>query len=539
MKAKTIVGPMFAAYALICGGVFVVGCGGRVQTSQGPDSSTHWLSACDEDDDCGGLSCLCGVCTRECDEVAMCSGLGATAVCAEVAGCGVAQVCARECDGGGCLESPTTSPPEPAPNPAPAVSSPDSGSEPIETTSSPAPTMQGTGDQDACADVLSALGDGECVSEVAKCEQVKTDGSVRVFTLSLTEEAPGGQPYTSNELDFNADCLLSAVAGQASRVDNRLEITGTWSDVEAVMGLRAITRYRVDCVGGLCEYCTEFDKAECEADAFCGTYDGWRYDPQTECFGEPEFFGCMDVDEACGTLFSAGVSEGSCWVFSDLCDVNKVIDINDADCNLLYETHDDGGSPGCLDPDICYSPEDPTFVSQEGISGCACDVPNGASVCTGGWSFSCVGGYWLAEVDGICTNGAARCDRTVPTLEECLASYSGCVAAESLGGYCAIDKRGGGERPTFTQQDCTDLGGLLSDDWDPANLWVVMTTAEPYCLGPEDGIAAETCEAIGGRADCLGPTEAWRPSCEGDETPIVEISECSHGHCCLPDESAP
>lgn len=40
------------------------------------DTKTNWLSRCDTDSDCGdGLDCLCGVCTRSCEEAVDCSGL--------------------------------------------------------------------------------------------------------------------------------------------------------------------------------------------------------------------------------------------------------------------------------------------------------------------------------------------------------------------------------------------------------------------------------------------------------------------------------
>jgi hypothetical protein len=64
------------------------------------DSSTHWLKRCGSDDQCGSLSCLCGVCSTECGESRECRGLGAGAVC--VAGakseCGPAVAAPRVCD---------------------------------------------------------------------------------------------------------------------------------------------------------------------------------------------------------------------------------------------------------------------------------------------------------------------------------------------------------------------------------------------------------------------------------------------------------
>ncbi len=46
------------------------------------DSETHWLSACTQDSDCQDeLSCLCGVCTLECDSPGECSRLSEAAFC--------------------------------------------------------------------------------------------------------------------------------------------------------------------------------------------------------------------------------------------------------------------------------------------------------------------------------------------------------------------------------------------------------------------------------------------------------------------------
>ncbi|HEY5960995.1 MAG TPA: hypothetical protein VIV60_30775 [Polyangiaceae bacterium] len=81
-------------------------------------SQTNWLRACDDDADCNGLACRCGVCTRECAADSTCGELpgsacitaqepGAIALCngstptvtglciprCETAGCGAGQTC--------------------------------------------------------------------------------------------------------------------------------------------------------------------------------------------------------------------------------------------------------------------------------------------------------------------------------------------------------------------------------------------------------------------------------------------------------------
>jgi hypothetical protein len=55
---------------------------------QSPDngSETNFLQRCDADVTCGrGLSCLCGTCTKTCDETSACEMLGSAAACAPVA----------------------------------------------------------------------------------------------------------------------------------------------------------------------------------------------------------------------------------------------------------------------------------------------------------------------------------------------------------------------------------------------------------------------------------------------------------------------
>lgn len=89
----------------------VAGCS-RSHPEAGGDSSTHWLRRCGADDQCGGLSCVCGVCSTECSASSECAGLGSNAVCAPsaisacVTGAGSAprlcdQTCEQDQDCGG------------------------------------------------------------------------------------------------------------------------------------------------------------------------------------------------------------------------------------------------------------------------------------------------------------------------------------------------------------------------------------------------------------------------------------------------------
>lgn len=93
----------FTALGLLLGSALVVtpSCGGT--TKAGTDSNTHWLRSCANDDDCGSLECLCGVCTRGCNSASECIGLGAPAVCEPLSSCTgtghTSSVCTAECSG--------------------------------------------------------------------------------------------------------------------------------------------------------------------------------------------------------------------------------------------------------------------------------------------------------------------------------------------------------------------------------------------------------------------------------------------------------
>lgn len=551
---------LLTACALLGGGLLQLGCGGRTQTSQGPDTSTHWLSSCEEDDDCGSLSCVCGVCTRKCDDTVACSGLGESAVCAEVSECNGGQVCATTCDGGACLgrsnferdvSSDTTGENTSTESSPSLTSSERTSSEssttgenpPSETSASSENTSSESPSGDECVDVLSTKGEARCLADVAICDQLEGDDSQREFVLELAVTAPNGEPYTSEALSFNAGCLLDSISGGVvSRVDNTLHVLGTWSDIAAFVDLAAVAGYSAGCEGD-CDYCLGLDEAACNADVFCRPYLARQKRPELGCQEPLSFYSCLPHDLPCDDTFFVGMNnDDQCWIFPQTCPVFDFEEdfILDDTCELsLGDAEQFASDLSCADGVQCYSPEDDSLAFLEGSQGCECDYPSSSAVCTS-LSFSCVNGHWEGAVDGICFNGSARCDRVLPTMGECLNGYFGCVLAEEVNGYCAVEAVGGGERPTFTQQDCIDWGGSLSDYWDPANLWVTMTTAEQYCAGPEGGIAAEACEAKGGRVDCLGPTDAFRPLCEGDETPIVELSDCgSSGYCCVPDQTAP
>ncbi len=81
------------AVALLCGALLLFSCTQSHDTRV--DGQTHFLTQCDEDGDCGGLDCICGVCTKTCASAAGCEELGEGVSCLEPAELG-----ARECGTG-------------------------------------------------------------------------------------------------------------------------------------------------------------------------------------------------------------------------------------------------------------------------------------------------------------------------------------------------------------------------------------------------------------------------------------------------------
>lgn len=72
--------------ALLASSLVAAASCGQTETAGG-DSNTHWLESCDSEDDCGGLRCLCGVCTEPCAGDGDCQRFGSRAACGEVEGC--------------------------------------------------------------------------------------------------------------------------------------------------------------------------------------------------------------------------------------------------------------------------------------------------------------------------------------------------------------------------------------------------------------------------------------------------------------------
>jgi hypothetical protein len=93
---------------LLLGSLAVIGaCASTTQPD--PDGQTHWMTRCDENADCGELSCICGVCTELCTANDECSSGESVATCQTAANVldttvcttrqAAASVCVPLCDG--------------------------------------------------------------------------------------------------------------------------------------------------------------------------------------------------------------------------------------------------------------------------------------------------------------------------------------------------------------------------------------------------------------------------------------------------------
>jgi hypothetical protein len=83
---------------LLAAGV-AMACNTNASSTEGTDSSSHWLGICETRDDCGtALDCYCGLCTRICEQASNCSELDENAICsASHASCeqGAPSICTR------------------------------------------------------------------------------------------------------------------------------------------------------------------------------------------------------------------------------------------------------------------------------------------------------------------------------------------------------------------------------------------------------------------------------------------------------------
>ncbi len=73
------------------------GCGADSSSDPNNGGKTNWLSACEEDSECGTLNCVIQVCTEECESTSECEQFGSGATCATLSG-SETRACLAECD---------------------------------------------------------------------------------------------------------------------------------------------------------------------------------------------------------------------------------------------------------------------------------------------------------------------------------------------------------------------------------------------------------------------------------------------------------
>lgn len=85
-----------SALCIALGAFAPTGCAERGETASGvTDTNTNWLKSCENDTTCGGLNCLCGVCTVTCEQEQECARFSSEAECAKQTEgqCSVSAVC--------------------------------------------------------------------------------------------------------------------------------------------------------------------------------------------------------------------------------------------------------------------------------------------------------------------------------------------------------------------------------------------------------------------------------------------------------------
>lgn len=157
------------------------------RVENGTDSTTHWLKRCDSASQCGGLSCLCGVCNTSCNSDQECHGLDSTAVCTPAAdSCGESE---RSCamgpshaSGGDVMQMGTKDLDANASTSADAAAGPDAAA-----SVPPDASIQGTG-RDAAVDagVDSADGDVELQSPEPSGAALLDRPSVGDYTCTVS-----------------------------------------------------------------------------------------------------------------------------------------------------------------------------------------------------------------------------------------------------------------------------------------------------------------------------------------------------------------
>src|SRR5688500_4079547 len=103
MRSNRTMANMLRVFVMIAGGAVLGGMAGACDDTPaagGGNSESHFLQVCHQT--CGGgLECICGVCTRACDETSECRSLSEVAVCMDTCeGASASQACDVPCSGG-------------------------------------------------------------------------------------------------------------------------------------------------------------------------------------------------------------------------------------------------------------------------------------------------------------------------------------------------------------------------------------------------------------------------------------------------------
>ena len=75
----------------------------------------------------------------------------------------------------------------------------------------------------------------------------------------------------------------------------------------------------------------------------------------------------------------------------------------------------------------CYSPAAPDGAYDIGAQGCACDTPEGRSICVGRAALECQDGKWQSFEDGPCLPRVDACVETLADADSCLAAFKSCT----------------------------------------------------------------------------------------------------------------
>lgn len=103
LRKIAVIGLVLTAAATSCGR-------NHNSAAEVTDTNTNWLESCDLDGQCGGLTCICGRCSRACEGDEDCARFGEAAVCAELSGstCEQQTACVSRGETSGALATGTT-----------------------------------------------------------------------------------------------------------------------------------------------------------------------------------------------------------------------------------------------------------------------------------------------------------------------------------------------------------------------------------------------------------------------------------------------